>query len=145
MQVGCYRINMENRVAAKPQIYGSRKVIDRIFTKLTTEQIAKLRETPLGYFMDIPEFKIQNQLLHALLLHEIHEPGKEGLWFKFGDAKIRFSVMEFALISGLRCYGDADMEHFIVAGSTNRLKDLYFKGFATSAKRSEVEVVFDKA
>ena len=79
------------------------------------------------------------------MLHEIDEPDKEGLWFKFGDAKIRFSVMEFALISGLKCYGDADLEHFIVAGSTNQLKDIYFKEFAASTRRSEVEVVFDKA
>lgn len=62
---------------------------------------------------------------------------------KFRESNVRFSVVEFALITGLKCAGEVDPNFFADGiDSSNRLRDLYFSSFGESIERSILEVMF---
>lgn len=66
----------------------------------------------MDVFLNLPEFKIQNQILHHLLFHEIYQANQNEMWFKFRESNVRLSVVEFALITGLKCVGEVDPKFF---------------------------------
>ena len=44
-----------------------------------------------------------------MLLREVHQRNEDSeFWFKIGGSLARFSIIEFALITGLKCVGSAD-------------------------------------
>ncbi|XP_060967718.1 uncharacterized protein LOC133035660 [Cannabis sativa] len=51
----------------------------------------------------------QSQLVHNALHREVYQKNEKEMWFKFGDENFRFSLAEFAVVSGLLCVGDADL------------------------------------
>nr|XP_033511139.1 uncharacterized protein LOC104092745 isoform X1 [Nicotiana tomentosiformis]XP_033511140.1 uncharacterized protein LOC104092745 isoform X1 [Nicotiana tomentosiformis]XP_033511141.1 uncharacterized protein LOC104092745 isoform X1 [Nicotiana tomentosiformis]XP_033511142.1 uncharacterized protein LOC104092745 isoform X1 [Nicotiana tomentosiformis] len=79
-----------------------------------------------GYFLDLPQFKIQNQLIHCILLREV-VPGREReLWVKTLVVCCGFGIGEFVVITGLKCVEEDatvyDKPHI------NRLLKEYFPG-----------------
>lgn len=48
----------------------------------------------MDVFLNLPEFKIQNQILHHLLFHEIYQADQNEMRFKFRESNVRFSVVE---------------------------------------------------
>ena len=79
-----------------------------------------------GYFLDLPRFEMQCQLLSCLLLRELKQPKINELWFGVCDKKLKFSIEEFALVSGLKCAGDSSNLSF--SFEKNRLVEKYFGG-----------------
>lgn len=71
-QVGCYKTNIENRFKAKLQVCSSYEAINIIRKKLSNSQTSLFQKSIFGRFLDLHEFKIQNQLLHHLFFHEIY-------------------------------------------------------------------------
>ena len=67
----------------------------------------------------MPEFKIQPQVFHGLFLREVQQKIDVELWVNISGVRLRFSIEEFALISGLDCEGDCNVLDY--AQDVNRL------------------------
>ncbi|GER45264.1 ADP-ribosylation factor [Striga asiatica] len=70
---------------------------------LSNDQLEVFRNSAFGKFIDLPHYKIQNQLVNLISLREVHQPRLDEMWFDFGGKIMRFGVEEFAVISGLNC------------------------------------------
>ncbi|KAF4349476.1 hypothetical protein G4B88_015909 [Cannabis sativa] len=66
----------------------------------------------------------QSQLVHNALHREVYQKNEKEMWFKFGDENFRFSLAEFAVVSGLLCVGDADLSKY--THRENAFVDRYF-------------------
>ncbi|XP_075076838.1 uncharacterized protein LOC142163450 [Nicotiana tabacum] len=89
-------------------------------------QLQMFRASCFGYFLDLPQFKIRNQLIHCILLREV-VPGRERkLWVKINGCLLRFGIGEFAVITGLKCVEDDTT--FYDKPDVNRLLKEYFIG-----------------
>ena len=47
--------------------------------------------------------QLHGALVHTLLLHEVKIEKEKELWFNVGGELVKFTLMEFAAITGLRC------------------------------------------
>ena len=61
----------------------------------------------------MPEFKVQPQVFHGLLLREVQQKNDAELWVNISGVRLRFSIEEFALISGLDCEGDCNVLDYV--------------------------------
>ncbi|XP_055817315.1 uncharacterized protein LOC129886586 isoform X2 [Solanum dulcamara] len=111
-------------------------------SKLDDRQLQIFRETPFGYFLDLPHVVVQNQLIHSLLLREVVPEREDELWFKVNGTKLRFGLSELGIITGLRCCGDADKGY--ESSGTNRLMDMYFSGLEKVPKQSLIDCFLQK-
>ncbi|KAK0585747.1 hypothetical protein LWI29_033451 [Acer saccharum] len=71
--------------------------------KLTEAQLSLFRTTCFGKLLEMNDFKFSGQLVHNLLLRQIQSPVKSEMWFAVGGKRLRFSIQEFCLITGLKC------------------------------------------
>ncbi|KAF4397281.1 hypothetical protein G4B88_009127 [Cannabis sativa] len=99
-------------------------VIAIINSKLTPSQAKLFRETCFGHFLDMNPIAMQTQLIHSVLHREVHQKNPYEMWFKFGSQNFRFSLAEFAVVTGLLCVGDSDMSGY--AKKENAFVDKYF-------------------
>lgn len=111
-------------------------------SKLDDRQLQIFRETPFGYFLDLPHVVVQNQLIHSLLLREVVPEREDELWFKVNGTKLHFGLSELGIITGLRCCGDADKGY--ESSGTNRLMDMYFSGLEKVPKQSLIDCFLQK-
>ncbi|KAF4392007.1 hypothetical protein F8388_004336 [Cannabis sativa] len=65
-----------------------------------------------------------SQLVHNALHREVNQKNEKEMCFKFGDENFRFSLAEFAVVSGLLCVGDADLSKY--THRENAFVDRYF-------------------
>ncbi|KAF4383759.1 hypothetical protein G4B88_020081 [Cannabis sativa] len=108
-----FKIDVKKRFAGKPQLYNPYNVIDDINENLSDEQKELFRKSPFGHFLDVSNFHYQIQLIHLVLLRQIHtERDDVELWFKLGDKAVRFGVEEFSTITGLDCTKSYDVDLF---------------------------------
>lgn len=62
------------------------------------------KESPFGHFLDIPNhYEHSSQMMWMLLLRQANVDRKYEMWFIVNGKPIRFSSMEYCLISGLKC------------------------------------------
>ncbi|KAF4363474.1 hypothetical protein F8388_016602 [Cannabis sativa] len=99
-------------------------VVKNINSKLTKDQRKLFRDTCFGYFLDSHPVGFQSQLVHNALHREVYQKNEKEMWFKFGDENFRFSLAEFAVVSGLLCVGDADLSKY--THRENAFVDRYF-------------------
>ncbi|KAF4377256.1 hypothetical protein F8388_012357 [Cannabis sativa] len=99
-------------------------VVKNINSKLTKDQRKLFRGTCFGYFLDSHPVGFQSQLVHNALHREVYQKNEKEMWFKFGDENFRFSLAEFAVVSGLLCVGDADLSKY--THRENAFVDRYF-------------------
>ncbi|KAI9185171.1 hypothetical protein LWI28_004985 [Acer negundo] len=71
--------------------------------KLTEAQLSLFHTTCFGKLLDMNDLKFSGQLVHHLLLRQIPSPDKSEMWFAIGGKRLRFSIQEFCLITGLEC------------------------------------------
>ncbi|KAF4390045.1 hypothetical protein F8388_002987 [Cannabis sativa] len=117
----------ESRVKGKMIFFPNtleNKVIANINAKLSPEQIRLFRKSCFGHLLDMKPILYQPQLIHNALLREVHQKNEKEMWFKFGCENFRFSLAEFAVITGLLCNGDNDMKKY--AKRENAFVDKYF-------------------
>ncbi|KAI9161277.1 hypothetical protein LWI28_015966 [Acer negundo] len=81
----------------------STAAIKCIKEKLTEAQLSLFRTTCFGKLLDMNDLKFSGQLVHHLLLRQIPSPDKSEMWFAIGGKRLRFSIQEFCLITGLEC------------------------------------------
>lgn len=109
-------------------------VISDIKSTLTPGELEKFRQSCFGYFLDIPKIKVQNQIIHCLLLREVEQLNKSELWFEVGGHRLKFGIDEFALISGLNCQGDSSK--YAYTKVENGILDKYFSGLQSVSKQT---------
>ncbi|KAJ4712512.1 Phospholipase-like protein [Melia azedarach] len=113
------------------------KKLNEILGKLTKTQRRLFKQSCFGHFLDLQSLGFSGNLVHKILLHEVETDGDEQeMWFLVGEMPMRFSRMEFALITGLRfgTYPDVDVD-------SHRLKDLYF-GLKPSPTLDDIDIAF---
>ncbi|KAF4373442.1 hypothetical protein F8388_021074 [Cannabis sativa] len=117
----------ESRVKGKMIFFPNtleNKVIANINAKLSPEQIRLFRKSCFGHLLDMKAILYKPQLIHNALLREVHQKNGKEMWFKFGCENFKFSLAEFAVITGLLCNGDNDMKKY--AKRENTFVDKYF-------------------
>ncbi|CAN4102054.1 unnamed protein product [Withania somnifera] len=111
--------------------------------KLDAKQIQLFRETCFGHFLDLPPVVVQNQLMHSLLLREVVEEEDDVLWISVKGVRLRFGLVEFGTITGLKCTGDADKCYD--SSGTGHLINTYFSSELNRVpKQSLIECVHNK-
>ena len=90
----------------KPKVkitnFSSLEPIRIIKNNLSDVQLGIFRKSCFGHFLDLNEFQFCAQLLHKLVLRYMHSSNK-AMYFKIGKKVCRFSMFEFALVTGLNC------------------------------------------
>ncbi|KAJ4712336.1 Phospholipase-like protein [Melia azedarach] len=92
--------------------------------KLSPTQLELFRQTCLGHLLDLKELSFSGNLVHKMLLHEVVTEGVEKeMWFLVGGSTVRFSHVEFGLVTGLT-FGPYPSD----TTESTRLRDMYFGG-----------------
>ncbi|XP_060218654.1 uncharacterized protein LOC132645599 isoform X2 [Lycium barbarum] len=118
------------------------EVVKLLKSKLDDRQLQIFRGTRFGYFLDLPDVIVQNQLIHSLLLRQVVPENEDELWFKVNGTKLRFGLAELGIITGLKCCGDADKGY--ESSGPNRLMDMYFSGLKKVPKPLLVDCFLQK-
>ncbi|XP_022871451.1 uncharacterized protein LOC111390621 [Olea europaea var. sylvestris] len=94
---------------------------------LDEEHIDLLHRSFLWSFYPLKDVQFSGQIIDSLLLRLLKPVDGDQLYFAMGDGKVsRFSILEFALITSLRCTGEEEVRVCIIRNK--RLLDLYFGG-----------------
>ncbi|KAM6542224.1 hypothetical protein CsatB_006671 [Cannabis sativa] len=123
----------------RSQFYHSRVVTSGYYSVLgdikrilTESQLEIFSKSMFGYFLRIPEYIIHYQLLHCLLLREVQQTNGLEFWVCVQGKYLRFSIEEFALVTGLDCHVDSDFYQF--KQDDNELVKHCFKGYKKITK-----------
>ncbi|KAF4400501.1 hypothetical protein G4B88_023294 [Cannabis sativa] len=105
---------------------------------LSDLQLQKLRESCFGYLFHLDEsLKPAQMIMHSLLLHQECNSNGNELQLSFNSNKVKFSIAEFGIITGLNCNEfppDSDIiEH------PNRLLNKYFSGNESISRKELAE------
>lgn len=123
-------------------IPGSLSYIGLINEILTPTQLEIFRKCCFGHLLDIKPFEFACQVGHCCLLREVESDDSECMWFKFGDEVSRFSIDEFASITGLKC--DKARMDVNLDPSKIRIKEVYFIGNDSVTKKDLVDLFASK-
>ncbi|KAF3674049.1 Peptidyl-prolyl cis-trans isomerase PASTICCINO1 [Capsicum annuum] len=99
-------------------------VVRKLNDKLSKLQLEMFRKTIFGYFLDMPEVYVQNQVLVNLMRRELVQERNDLFCVKINESSLCFGLKEFGIITGLRCFGD---DKFVGnSNGVNRLRSNYF-------------------
>ncbi|CAH9094398.1 unnamed protein product [Cuscuta epithymum] len=107
---------------------------------MTDVQLGLFRETCFGKLLDFQDLKLQPQLVHCLLLREISHSIPKEIWFDVSGFGLRFSIAEFAVVTGLKCSGEFDTST-IPSSDSNSLIKKYFNS-CSKVTREDIETCF---
>ncbi|XP_062118337.1 uncharacterized protein LOC133831951 [Humulus lupulus] len=128
-----FLIHPDNRCSSKIASTIKYSLIQAILEKLSTKQVSDFGDSCFGHFLTLPEFTMQHQLIHNLLLRELQQPNKLEIWVGINGMKLRFGIREFALVTGLRCVGSTDKIKYV--SKDNGLYSTYFKDHSKINKK----------
>ncbi|KAK0587509.1 hypothetical protein LWI29_024062 [Acer saccharum] len=105
--------------------------IKLIKSHLSPKQLDLFRATCFGHFLDVSDMVLSGQFCHHILLRECHvrdaDDTPSALWFYVGNGVIRFSAVEFCLVTGLT-FGDySQSPSEITKHMDERLRRSYFQ------------------
>lgn len=93
-----------------------------------------------GHFISRQKVFFQPQLVHHLLLREVHSDNEDSeFWFNIKGVLVRYSIEEFCLITGLKCDGNENTSSVIKKGG---LKDVTFPGITGKVTKNQVRDAF---
>ncbi|KAK2648720.1 hypothetical protein Ddye_016209 [Dipteronia dyeriana] len=77
--------------------------INRVLTEWAEEDRHRLRASCFGHLLTMQQpVKFSGGIVHQLLLRDVHHNGpSDEMWFMIGTHEVRFSKVEFGLITGL--------------------------------------------
>lgn len=77
-------------------------------------------------FLDLPSKVFQPKVVYQGILRQAYQHKSNELWFKFSHQYINFSLLDFALITGLLCHSNIDSASFVHGIERGRLRSEYF-------------------
>ncbi|XP_074324817.1 uncharacterized protein LOC141661716 [Apium graveolens] len=105
---------------------------------LSDSQLSVLKNSCFGYLMDLPNFKVQNQLIHNLFVRKLKQPNEDEIWVGISGKILNFGIKEFATVTGLLCLGNYDKMRY--SKVENGFVEAYYSGtypvFKSSIKNS---------
>ena len=115
------------------------RILAEIKEKLDDWELDLFRRSCYGHFLDFePEWleggktgkrnTFAGQLVHFLLLRRMRTSKKKEMWFLVEGKPARFSLTEFAMVTGLHCSAVPKISTEQSLRLKNRLRDLYFEG-----------------
>ncbi|XP_070055420.1 uncharacterized protein [Nicotiana tomentosiformis] len=128
-----FYVPLGDHYSTRISVYTNCSIVKHLKDSLDDQQIEMFRRTCLGYFVDLPECFIHNQLIHSLLLREAVSLKDNELWIKVNSTKLLFGLAEFYIITGLNCNDDPNKDYESVQSS--RLMELYFPNMSKVSKK----------
>ncbi|XP_055960977.1 uncharacterized protein LOC130015239 [Mercurialis annua] len=113
------------------------KVVDKLKSHLTDSQLEMFRATCFGFVLDMPSCNFQGQVVHSMLARQFDNAGENEMWFAVGQLKVRFSIEEFAILTGLNCTGEIQKVGF--EDGANHFAEKYFGGLSKLNRQSVAE------
>lgn len=109
-------------------------VIDKIKTILPERVLERFRQSCFGNYLDFAITIQSSQLLLHLIQRQCKPKNTSKLNFLIGGRVLRFSLREFALITGLNCGPIPDVGRKSIKGGQN-IKSTYFEGDKTFSRK----------
>ncbi|CAA3005857.1 Hypothetical predicted protein [Olea europaea subsp. europaea] len=104
-------IEKGDRFEAKTTQASSLASIDLNLGSLDNEHKNMFKASCFGQFVGMRHIKFSGQLIHQLLNRLVKCDKEDELWLCFRDKLARFSLKEWALITGLNCGTGPDAKH----------------------------------
>ncbi|KAK2648594.1 hypothetical protein Ddye_016083 [Dipteronia dyeriana] len=96
------------------------------------------RVTCFGYFLYVSDMLLSGQFCHHILLRECHvrdvDDTASTLWFYVGNEVIRFSAVEFCLVTGLTFGDSCESPSYITKHMDKRILQSYFRDGKVNVK-----------
>ena len=134
------KIKKEDFFPAKVLCRSDFEVIKKIRQKLTDTQMSIFRSSCFGKLIDMQDLQFSAQIVHHLLLRQLDCSKEDDMWFLIAGKKIRFSLHEFNLVTGLNCGPFMSIDEYKNL-SSKRLLDEHFNSVEDVSK-SLVQSVF---
>ncbi|XP_060200847.1 uncharacterized protein LOC132629132 [Lycium barbarum] len=124
--------------------YTNIEVFKDLKDKLTDKQYKIFGETCFGVFTRMQHSDVQAQMLRCCMVRELIGSTPDAFLIDINGNELRFSIREFAIITGLKCVGDEDAFKVNRKGK-NRILETYFGGSKKmSSKADLIECFTDK-
>ncbi|CDY48585.1 BnaCnng16440D [Brassica napus] len=94
----------EEPVGVRVLTYQSSRAIKKIIKGLDEEEILSIRASSFGKIIDIGEKPLfSGRFTRYMMSRQLKVKKKHEVWFRFAGQPIRFSLREFAIVTGLPC------------------------------------------
>ncbi|XP_013589634.1 PREDICTED: uncharacterized protein LOC106298085 [Brassica oleracea var. oleracea] len=94
----------EEPVGVRVLTYLTSGAINRIFNALEEEEVQIIRRSAFGKILEIVEKPVfSGRFARYMLSRQLKTKKKHEVWFRFAGKPIRFSLREFAIVTGLPC------------------------------------------
>lgn len=104
-----------------------KEICNLIKENLNRRELERFRETQFGHLLDVPDhYQHSSQLMWFFILRQIETNKDKELWMLVNGTPMRFSMEEYALITGLNFAPGPDKWRLDMARNNNRLRDKYF-------------------
>ncbi|XP_060202845.1 uncharacterized protein LOC132631267 [Lycium barbarum] len=120
--------------------YMNHNIKDELKDKLTDRQFKLFSKTIFGQYMQMQvDTEVQGQLFRCFMVWELKRSNSDAFVIDINGTKLTFGLFEFALITGLKCYGD----EVAFDEGPNRLLDEYFGGSGNSVLKMTLNKCFE--
>ncbi|WMV19852.1 hypothetical protein MTR67_013237 [Solanum verrucosum] len=124
------------------QCYTNIEVMKVLATKLTISQYKEFCGTTcFAQLSSIRRCHVQAQLIRCMFLREIEGSSKDAILIHVNDTTLRFTIHDFAIISGLKC-SDNEKDFVFNTEEPNRIILQYF-GIEKAITKSQLVEKFD--
>ncbi|KAK3199039.1 hypothetical protein Dsin_022454 [Dipteronia sinensis] len=125
------KIKEDDRFPSRVSGYCNWESIRLIKSILSPKQLDLFRATCFGHFLDVSDMVLSGQFCHHILLRECHvrdvDDTPSTFWFYVGNEVIRFSAVEFCLVTGLTIGDSSESPSNISKHMDKRLHQSYFQ------------------
>ncbi|KAK1587810.1 hypothetical protein Q3G72_017038 [Acer saccharum] len=127
---GCLKTKECDFYEAKVTCHSHWRTIEMIRSRLSPQQLKTFEEICFGHFLRVHNLQFSGQLCHHLLLREVDIKGASAheMWFLIGSDLIRFSKVEFGLVTGLKFGKNKESLHQISKRLGERIRLTHFNG-----------------
>ena len=103
-----YAVEEERHFKAKINQHSRMALLVNIDNRLSESHWKRLTDSPLGGIARLgTRVQFSGQLVHYVLQRQLKSKKENETWYKIHEAVVRFSIAEFAIVTGLNCgYGE---------------------------------------
>ncbi|XP_059306263.1 uncharacterized protein LOC132057659 [Lycium ferocissimum] len=123
--------------APSMQRYTNIEVFKDLKSKLTVPQLEIFSKTIFGKFLGMQHLEVQAQIFRCFMVRELKESTSDCFTIDINGTVLRFTMREFALMSGLNCVAD-EGQFTYDEEKPNRIMVDYFGGTRSKVKRLEL-------